>query len=107
MPPSVSEFPSEMQVAFFIHEKLADRWEGMSGYYLGKNLGNIDTLFDIYNIEDKRAVLDLIMLYDNLIVKHRADKRKQEQEKEEQRNKGKEGSQAGPGKKMVHNIKGR
>ena len=54
MPPDRSEFPKEVQEAFFIHDLLPDRWEGMSGSYLGKDysaLGDIlETAF--YNHQD-------------------------------------------------------
>ena len=37
MPLSQSEFPIEVQVAFFVFDLLSDVWEGMSGTYMGKD----------------------------------------------------------------------
>ena len=42
MPLEPSEFPEEVQVAFFIYEFLEDHWEGMSGTYLGKHWNNLN-----------------------------------------------------------------
>jgi hypothetical protein len=37
MPLEASAFPYEVQVAFFMFDLLSDRWDGMSGTYLGKD----------------------------------------------------------------------
>ena len=37
MPLEASAFPYEVQVAFFMFDLLSDRWDGMSGMYLGKD----------------------------------------------------------------------
>ena len=56
MPIDDGDFPYEVQLAFFIHSLMPDRWEGMSGSYLGKDWGALGALYDIHNIEDKRTV---------------------------------------------------
>ena len=48
MPLDSSDFPYEVQVAFFISNYLEDIWDGMSGSYLGKRYGSVEYLFKIY-----------------------------------------------------------
>ena len=50
LPMSEGSFPYEVQLAFFIHSLLPDRWDGMSGSYMGKDWSAIGTLLDIHNI---------------------------------------------------------
>lgn len=54
MPPDRGEFPREVQEAFLIHDILPDRWEGMSGSYLGKDYSSLSCMLDIYDIADKK-----------------------------------------------------
>ena len=60
MPLSQSEFPIEVQVAFFLFDLLSDVWEGMSGTYMGKDWGHCAQLFDIWEVEDKKSCLYFI-----------------------------------------------
>ena len=60
MPPEISDYPIEVQEAFLIHQLLPDRWEGMSGYYMGKDMAALGTLLDIYKIKDKKTVIYFI-----------------------------------------------
>ena len=53
MPLSQSEFPIEVQVAFFVFDLLSDVWEGMSGTYMGKDWSHCSHLFDIREVEDQ------------------------------------------------------
>ena len=48
------------QQAFFIHDLLTDRWDGMSGSYFGKDMSSLGTLLDIWEIEDKRTIVYFI-----------------------------------------------
>lgn len=56
MPPSLDNYPPEVQSAFFIHSMLPDRWDGASGSYFGKDWAPILSLLDIYQIENKSEV---------------------------------------------------
>ena len=57
LPMSEGSFPYEVQLAFFIHSLLPDRWDGMSGSYMGKDWSAVGTLLDIHNIDDKKTVV--------------------------------------------------
>ena len=43
MPPSMDSFPLEVQEAFFLHRMLSDRWDGSSGFYMGKDISAFGT----------------------------------------------------------------
>ena len=55
MPPTLEEFPYEVQVAFFIYGLLPDIWVGMSGSYQGKDWAPLESLYNIYEIEDRKT----------------------------------------------------
>jgi len=57
MPVDISVFPTEVQQAFLVHETLTDRWDGMSGSYLGKDWSALESILNIYEIDDKRTVV--------------------------------------------------
>lgn len=99
MPLDSSDFPYEVQVAFFIFGFLEDVWEGMSGSYMGKRYSNIEYLFNLYEIEDKKTILTIIKLYESILVEHRAEKAEQKRQADKRRS-------AGGGKNYTHNIKG-
>ena len=52
MPPTLSEAPEEVQVAFFIYGLLPDRYDFNVGYYLGKDLAPLEAFYNIYEVED-------------------------------------------------------
>ena len=54
MPIEESMFPIEVQFSFLIHSLLPERWDGMSGSYLGKDWSALGTLLDVYEIEQKK-----------------------------------------------------
>ena len=99
MPLDSSDFPYEVQVAFFISNYLEDIWDGMSGSYLGKRYGSVEYLFKIYNVEQPEIVLYFIKLYENILVSYRADKAEQKRKQAERK-------ASGSGKNFTHNVKG-
>lgn len=99
MPLETSDFPYEVQVAFFIFGFLEDNWDGMSGTYLGKNFGNIEYLFNLYDIEEPKVILTFIKLWEGLLIEFRADKATRKRKADERKS-------AGGEKNFTHNVKG-
>ena len=95
----LSDLPADVQVAFFIFGFLEDIWDGMSGSYMGKNWGNIEYLFNLYNIEEPRHMLYLMKMWEGILVAHRVDKAEKQKKAEQRRS-------AGGGKNFTHNVKG-
>tara|TARA_Y100000817_G_scaffold241982_1_gene193909 strand:+ start:157 stop:447 length:291 start_codon:yes stop_codon:yes gene_type:complete len=96
MPLDRSGFPEEVQVAFFISDQISDRWEGMSGSYMGKNWIEVEPLFKLYKIDNPKEILGFMQVYDMYLMKRRF-------EDAERRRKVKE---APAGKNYTHNVKG-
>jgi len=99
MPLELSDFPEEVQVAFFMFSLLPDHYEGMSGTYMGKYWDGIDYYFKLYKIEEPKIILYLMKMYENEIVRDKS-------EKAEQRRKAEERKAKSGGKNFTHNIKG-
>ena len=99
MPLEPSDFPEEVQVAFFMFSLLPDHWEGMSGTYMGKYWDGIDYFFKLYEVENAREILYIMKIYEGVIVSSKAEKAEQQRKAEER--KAKSG-----GKNYTHNVKG-
>ncbi len=81
MPPDLGDFPLEVQQAYLVHSILPDRWDGMSGAYMGKDLSALGDIFSIYEIEDKKTVLYFLS---NIIREHSAFVNEEVQRKQKQ-----------------------
>ena len=99
MPLDPSDFPYEVQVAFFIFGFLEDNWDGMSGLYLGKNWGNIKYLFNLYEIEEPKTILNIMKIWEGIIITYRSEKAEQKRKAEERKS-------SGGGKNYTHKVQG-
>ena len=100
MPPNPAEFPVEVQTAFFVFDYLEDRFEGMSGTYMGKNWNNLEFLFKLFKVEDQKTVVFFMKMYEGILINYRIKKMQEKQKAEERRNKASSG-----GKQYSHNVK--
>tara|TARA_S200002703_G_scaffold152195_1_gene152382 strand:- start:18 stop:332 length:315 start_codon:yes stop_codon:yes gene_type:complete len=66
MPLTDGDFPYEVQVAFFIYSLLSDRYEGMSGTYMGKDWGPLSALLDVYEVDDRKDVVYFLKIYESI-----------------------------------------
>lgn len=89
MPLDTSIFPYEVQVAFFVLDLLPDRWDGMSGMYMGKDWSSADFIFKTYKIESIPTVVFFAKVYESLLVNHRAEKADKKRKADQRRNKSK------------------
>ncbi len=99
MPLETPDFPSEVQVAFFIFGFLEDNWEGMSGTYLGKKWNNLEYLFRLYQVQEQTTILYIMKLWENILVEYKAQKAEKKKKADERKS-------AGGGKNFTHNVKG-
>ena len=89
MPLEASAFPHEVQVAFFMFDLLSDKWDGMSGMYLGKDYSSINFLLDLYEVDDKKDVIYFLKAYENLIINERAEESERRRKANERKMKSK------------------
>ena len=99
MPLETSDFPNEVQVAFFIFGFLEDNWDGMSGTYLGKYWSNIEFLFDLHKVEEPKTIMYIMKMWETTLIDYRAEKAERKRKADERRS-------AGGGKNYTHNVKG-
>jgi len=100
MPLEPSDFPEEVQVAFFMLSYLSDNWEGMSGTYMGKVWTDLEYLFKLHKIQNPRVILYFMKLYEKLIVEYKMEEADKKRKAEERKAK-----PAGGGN-YTHNVKG-
>tara|TARA_B100000424_G_scaffold36687_1_gene24878 strand:- start:16498 stop:16842 length:345 start_codon:yes stop_codon:yes gene_type:complete len=101
MPLEPSAFPEEVQVAFFIYGLLSDRWDGMSGTYLGKDWNSLEYIFKLYNIDNPKEVFFFLKLYESIIVSNRAEETEKKRKLEERKKRS-----SGGGKQYTHKVSG-
>jgi len=100
MPLEVSDFPSEVQVAFFIFDFLEDVWDGSSGSYLGKRWGNVEYLFNLYSVDEPKTILYIMKMYEGIIIAYRAEQADKKRKAAERK------SASGSTGKYTHNVTG-
>ena len=100
MPLELSDFPEEVQVAFFMFSLLPDHWEGMSGTCMGKYWDGIDYYFKVYGIENPKEILLFMKMYENTLVSYKAEVAENKRKTEERK------AKSGGGKNYTHNVRG-
>ena len=59
------DFPQEVQESFLIHSCLPDRWDGMSGMFLGKDWSALGTLLYVFEVDDPRTTVYFLKAIDD------------------------------------------
>lgn len=80
IPPDISDLPYEMQVAINIFNTLGDRIQAEIGF-IGKDYTNLPILLEIYEIEDKDLVLEVLNYLDSRAIKKSSESMKKERDK--------------------------
>ena len=80
VPKDPSTFSLEAQQALIMLNVLPDKWEGMSGTWLGKEYAGLLDIMDLYQIEDKKQVFELLKVCEDELGKFYAEKRKQQEQ---------------------------
>ena len=99
MPLEPSDFPEEVQVAFFMFSLLPDHWEGMSGTYMGKYWDGINYFFKLYQVENPKEILYFMKSYERELVSYKADQAEKKRKADERKSKS-------GGKNYTHNVNG-
>lgn len=102
MPLELSEFPEEVQVAFFMFSLLPDHWEGMSGTYMGKYWDGLNYFFGIYEVENSKIIFYFMKMWERILVAQRAEDAEKRRKADERKAK----MSAGGGKQYTHNVQG-
>jgi hypothetical protein len=102
MPLDASDFPAEVQVAFFISGMLSDVWDGTSGSYMGKDWSHADQLFKLYEVEEPKIVMYFAKMYERLVINYRAEEQTRKRDADER----KANKASGGGKNYTHNVNG-
>ncbi len=99
MPLDPSDFPVEVQTAFFIFGFLEDVWDGMSGSYFGKGWDTVEYFFKVYKVQEPKTILYIMKMYEGIIIDTRAQNADKKRKADERKS-------ASGGKNFTHNVKG-
>ena len=81
-------FPTEVQIAFFVHSLLPERWDGASGTYLGKDWSALGAFLNVYDIQEQQVVVIFLKQIDLYNSQHINDKLEKQRKAEERRTSG-------------------
>ena len=76
IPQDYGSFSIEAQQAISLFSILPDRIEGMSGSWLGKDFSCLSDFMDIFEVYDKRKVLEFILVIQKEYSEHYAMQQK-------------------------------
>lgn len=79
MPADPSSLALECQQALILSSALPDRWDGMSGTWLGKDYSGLDAIMTIYDFEDRRVVFDYLQVIESELAKFYESKKKEQE----------------------------
>ena len=79
MPKDPSTLSFEIQQALLLLNVLPDKWEGMSGTWLGKDYAGLDAILNIYEIENARTVFELLQVAEKELGDYYAHKQKEKE----------------------------
>jgi hypothetical protein len=79
LPIDPSTLSLEAQQTLILLNALPDKWEGMSGSWMGKDYSGLSAIMDIYEIDDRRAVFELLQQCEHELGKFYQQKQKQEE----------------------------
>jgi len=80
MPIGASELSLDSQLALVLLESLPDNWEGMGGTWLGKDYSGLLAIMEIYEIENRRSVFELLKIAEKELGDYYAQKRKEQEQ---------------------------
>jgi hypothetical protein len=79
LPLDPAYLPENAQYALILLNALPDKWEGMSGSWMGKDYSGLSAIMDIYEVEDRREVFELLQVAEQELGKHYRQKQKEQE----------------------------
>lgn len=79
IPIDPSTLSLEVQHALILLNALPDKWEGMSGSWMGKDYSGLSAIMDIYEMEDRRSIFELLQICENELGKYYQQKQKEQE----------------------------
>ena len=79
MPIDPSTLSLEVQQALVLLNALPDNWEGMSGSWMGKDYSGLSAIMDIYEIDDRRVVFELLKQAEQELGEYYTQKQKEQE----------------------------
>ena len=76
LPQDGTNLSLECQQALTILNALPDNWEGMNGTWLGKDYSGLSAVMDIYEVESRREVFELLKEAESMLGKYYAQQTK-------------------------------
>jgi hypothetical protein len=80
VPPSIDEFPSDVQKALYTFNKLGDKIIPDIGY-IGKDYTTVGLYIEIENVTNKYLFMETLLRLDSRVITKSAEKRKREMDK--------------------------
>lgn len=77
IPLDFNDLSYDAQLALKVFNSLPDRIEGMSGSWLGKDYSGLAVLLDIYEVDNRQEVFELMMILTNETDTHYKQQQKQ------------------------------
>ncbi len=85
MPKDPGFLPFEVQTALLVFNILPDKFEGMSGTWMGKDFSALEAIMNIYDIDNRKEVFEYVLL----IQREYSDYYSKQQKMRESSNRGK------------------
>lgn len=79
IPIDPSTLSLEVQHTLILLNALPDKWEGMSGSWMGKDYSGLAAIMDIYEMENRRSIFELLQICENELGKHYQQKQKEQE----------------------------
>ena len=77
MPKDPSLLAETVQQALILLNVLPDRWDGTSGSWFGKDYAGLETIMNIYQMDDRRAIFELLQIAEKELGDFYAHKQKE------------------------------
>lgn len=79
MPLDPSMLSLEAQYALILLNALPDKWDGMSGSWMGKDYSGLSAILDIYEVDNRKEVFELLQTAERELGKFYAQKHKEQE----------------------------